>query len=283
MKLPEPRRALRSGVFLFALAGCGGRSVSHVRPEEVRPKPEGCLIWQDEFLTLESGGEFVGVRPSDGFRRRVIGKPDCGAGLNTLALSSWGDAYAADMEGRLFRIDAQLGCELVLGPVDRQETFGGMSFLGLESGAELIKFIQRVNDQNFLGTIDPRALTREVGPILDGIQHRTELAGGLDGRLFALNGGDEGVSRSFAEIDRTTGKLLSEFEIGPAPTWSALASVRWENAVYGFATDLDGEPSRLFELDLEQATVKELPRFSSFVFGAGTSLCATNLGLEVPE
>ena len=133
MIFPVFGRVVGSAFLLLALAGCGGRSVSHIAPEPIRPKPEGCLIWQDEFLVLESSGEFVGVRPSDGLRRRVIGKPDCGeVTLNTLALSSWGDAYAADMMGQLFRIDAELACTPVLGPVTSEESFGGMAFIGPE-------------------------------------------------------------------------------------------------------------------------------------------------------
>jgi hypothetical protein len=269
---------------LLMLAGCGGRSVSHSQREEIRPKPEGCLLWQDEFLIMESGGTFVGVRPSEDFRRRVIGNPDCGGVvLNTLALSVWGDAYPADVTGQLFQVDEELHCEGVLGPVDSQETFGGMSFVGTEGDGEVIKFVERIDDQNVLGTIDPRVPSREVGPVLEAAPYRTELAGGLDGRLFALSAGSDETKRAFVEIDPTTAKAVAEFEIGLGVGWSLLAAVRLENFVYGFATDLDGLPSRVFELDVEHGSVRELPRFPSFVIGAGTSLCAARLGLEPPE
>jgi hypothetical protein len=260
-------------------AGCGGRSVWH---EE--PGPEGCLIWQDEFLLMEEGGQLVGVKPSEGFQRRPIGKPDCGAvEANTLALSSAGDAYVADTNGRIFRVDWQLHCEPLLGPVDEHTLFQGMTFVDDGAGGEVIKYVHWIQEQNFLGTIDPVAPNRSVGPALEGSRYGMELAGGRDGRLFALNAGNVETVRSFLELDAESGERLSEVAFGQGIGLSSLAAVRWTNVVYGFLATSTDQPSRVFQFDVELGTVRELSRFPTIAIGAGTSSCAANLGLEMPE
>jgi hypothetical protein len=261
------------------LAACGGRSTL-----QHEPPPDGCLIWQDEFLLMEEGGLLVGVRPSAGFRRRPIGKPDCGGvESNTLALSSAGDAYVADTQGRLFRVDWQLECEPLLGPVDELTLFGGMSFVDDASGRELIKYVHWIDEQNFLGTIDPVVPDRDVGPALEGSRYSTELAGSRDGRLFALNAGNVETERSFLELDAESGEILSEVAFGPGLGLSSLAAVRWENVVYGFLANAMDQPSRVFRFDVELGTVQELSRFPTVAIGAGTSSCAADLGLELPK
>lgn len=251
-----------------AIVGCGGRSV-YTGP------PDGCFVQSDEFLLLRADGELFGVSMPD-FELRPIGRPHCGEiTYDALAVARTGEAYVADTDGHLYRVTPDLRCE---GPVFDPPDFGefmGMTFVGDGSGKEIIQFTQADSEVVRLGTIDPTSGQRQLGPVVFA-RTALELAGGEDGRLFGINGGNSEVERSLIELDPRTGAIQSERPFGRGLGLCSLALLRWADALYGFAAPYGAPTSHVYRFDLELQHVSVLPLAPFDVIGAGASSCAAD-------
>jgi hypothetical protein len=225
---------------------------------------------------LRQDGTLFGVT-LPGFELRPIGRPHCGQlTYDALAVARSGEAYVADTDGQIYRVTPDLRCEgPVFDPSDFRE-FMGMSFRATGDGGEGIAFTESDSEVVELGTIDTTTGRRVLGPVVLDHHSALELAGGEDGRLFGLKGGNYAEARSILEFDPSSGAIEFERPFGPGLGLCSLALLRAEDALFGFFASSEETSSHVVRFDLEGQHATELLRSPFVVIGAGESSCAAD-------
>ena len=123
-----------------------------------------------------------------------------------------------------------------------------------------------------LGAIDTRAFRLGVigpfNPIIPG----AELTGTGDGRLFAFYTGPQPTGSHIAEIDKTSGRILSQDTLRVGTTQDAFAFAYWGGEFWIF-TSAAG-PSTVTRYDLATKTETTVASAPNTIVGAGVSTCA---------
>jgi hypothetical protein len=221
--------------------------------------------------------------PSGAFT--FIGTIDCpapgGASPFSMAVDRGGTAYVVFGDGELFRVStANASCETTDFAIGQEEftTFGMGFSSNMNDPGETLYVAQSPTmspDSKGLASIDTTTLELTFIAPFSPPLGRTELTGTGDGRLFGFSTGDNNNPSRLAEIDKTSGALLSVTPLDVGGPSSAFAYAFWGNAFYIFTADV-GTATTVTRYTPDDGKLLVVATNPDTIVGAGVSTCAPN-------
>jgi hypothetical protein len=223
----------------------------------------------------------------------TIGPIDCPstAGPFSMGVDHLGTAYVVFQDGNLFKISGATAHCKATSFVPDQDGFHkfGMAFSANDSGSgggggsgpgETLYVAESSYKHLTMGlaTIDVDTFQLNfVAPLSPILGDAVELTGTRDGRLFAfgLQTAEAGMPGShLAEVDKTTGALLSDVVLPVGTPNSSFAFAYYGGDFYLFTDDGMGGPTFVTQYDPTDGSTTQVASLGMNVVGVGVSTCA---------
>jgi hypothetical protein len=262
------------------MAGADGR------PTVMQPDP--CVLQEPaKFIhAISSTRNLYRFDPMQGAFERVGTMACSNDDAHSMAVDRAGTAYvlltpfSLNPNGELYRMNTvDASCEKIVEYQPRQRGFSlfGMGFSGNDTGFGETLYVMGGGRQSARGlaVLDTESFKLTYIGSNEPTIERSELAGTDDGRLFAFFTFEPmGGMWSLGEIDKTTGRLLSEkllTEVPPLMGEGAWATAFWRGDFYFFTAVRDTQVTRYRPSDESYAVVGTLQGVK--IVGAGVSTC----------
>jgi hypothetical protein len=214
----------------------------------------------------------------------LIACPEQGGDPFSMAVDRAGKAYVLFTEGEVFRIDpAEVSC-VPIGFNSGQHGFPPMFGMGFSADTlDMKETLYVAGDDSVPGDDSPSVLARidtktfeltPVGPFSQPIG-MVELTGTGDGKLYAFGVDPFSAVQHLAEIDKTTGAVLSDVPLSLSPGIDAWAFAFWGGDFYFFiATQDQPGTTDVFKYHPDDESLTRVQTIDHTVVGAGESTCA---------
>jgi hypothetical protein len=194
----------------------------------------------------------------------------------SMAVNRAGKAFVLFNQGELFVVTpSNVSCAptaFMSGQQGFPQQFG-MGFSANTSDPDETLFVVGSNQQSDLAVIDTSTFELEViGSFSTGIGN-AELTGTGDGRLFAFGINNGNQSRHLAEIDKSSGEVLSDVLLPLPPQITAWAFAFWGGDFYFFVST-GGGATDVYRYRPEDGSFVNVAKLNRTVVGAGVSTCA---------
>jgi len=248
-----------------SLADARADAPADARSDIFQPPPT-CDPAADFIYVLSSPNSLYRFDPSSR-SSTLIGQIDCLTGVESMAVDRQGIAWIEDLSRAIHTVDTRNAhCLSVVLQLTPPFTPSGMAFVsdGPGSATETLY----LGGTGALGAVDPRRIA--VRPLATWSIGPAELTGSPDGRLFALFALD--TPEHIDELDKTTGAVLTRFDIGsgfgsPISRFVGFGFAYWRNGFWVFAG------AQAFRYELGSSTLTETVSTPFSAAGAGVSTC----------
>ncbi len=205
----------------------------------------------------------------------------------SMGVDRQGTGYVVFKDGNLFKVSgANAHCEAT-SFVPNQDGFNrfGMAFSTDNSGTgggggnpgETL-YVAESSYQHVskgLAKIDTTSFHLDfLAPLSPLLGEAVELTGTGDGRLFAFGLENPGPGSHVAEIDKTTGALLSDNVLNVGVSNSSFAFAFWGGDFYLFTDNGQGGPTVVTQYNPNDGSLAEVASLGMNVVGVGVSTCA---------
>jgi hypothetical protein len=199
----------------------------------------------------------------------------------SMGVDRQGIGWAVFQSGALFRISmSDASCtDTPYLPGQLGWTTFGMAFTTVQGGTSEELFVAESTYQHpslGLGSIDTaNAALSFVAPFTPPLANAVELTGTGDGRLFAFSLDDPGPGSHIAQIDPSSGVLLTDvFLPNVGTSMSAFAFAFWGGDFYLFTAESPFTSSTVTLYHPADGTSTQLMTLNQGIVGAGVSTCA---------
>lgn len=240
------------------------------------PDPSATYVY---VLTAEN--ELLSFYPPS-LTFRKIGDISCpdpeGTTPNSMAVDRKGKAYAIFQSGRLYQLSTKTAACTPTAYVPRTDEFQrfGMGFAtdlgGPSETLYVASYTTATTVTEHLGSIAiPGFRLTDIGPLPSGVLNM-ELTGTGDGRLYGFHSPATGADAHVAQLDKTTGALISDVVLPGVQQLNAWAFGFWGGDFWLFTAP--SGTSKVTRYRPSDKSIVDVASYPGQIVGAGVSTCA---------